>query len=64
MYLILHVTLQDHLIKGTVIVCKHRARYSGHGDCASEDIMLLIYRMTSHDDVIKRLCDFTGESFA
>ena len=24
MYLILHVTLQDHLIKGTVIVCKHR----------------------------------------
>ena len=70
-YLICHVTLQDHVIKGLydygnklLTACNHHANFDGHRHCGSGAIMFLIYHVSSCDHVFKRLCHVMSGSFS
>ena len=38
------------------------AKFSGHSQCSSRDIKVLVCHVISQDHVIKRSCDFIGGS--
>ena len=52
MFLIRHVILEDHLIKGLcgwepVIVSHHFAKFGGHRHCGSGDMLLVVEELDS-----------------
>ena len=38
----------------------HPAKFGGHRSCRRGDIVFLIWHMTSHDHMVRGLCDFIG----
>ena len=73
MYLICHVTSQDHLVVGSwefmggmspIVECHHPEKFSDHRYLDSQDVMFLICHITSRDHISKALCEFMGRSFS
>ena len=66
MYLICHMTSQDHLIEGScsvyewkpLVVYHHRDKFGDHRNCDSADLMFLICHVTSRNHAFKRLIKF------
>ena len=44
----------------TLTLSYNPANFDDHRSCRGGDIMFLIWHVTSHDHMVKRLCDFSG----
>ena len=70
MYLIYHVISQDSLIQGSckiyvwelLAVFCHLDKFGDHRHYDSEDIMVLIFHLTSRDHMLKGLYEFISGS--
>ena len=58
LFLISHVTSQNHIFKWQV------GNFGSFGHYCSRDITFLICQMISQNHVIKGLCNFTSENFS
>ena len=48
---------------GSVHLSYHPAKFGGHRDCGSKDIMVLLCLVLSQDHAIKASCDFMDRNF-